>query len=135
MSYSETGVYPGKPLQGQGNIASASSTSVPIVTAHAQHAAIVKGPLLLCQKGTLSRAMRVEIKNGGTTTIIGRIPATGTTQYALFNLMSNTYIPGIEDEMAIRLNPGEILQITPEDTVAAAHDCTALNAWSYEYPN
>lgn len=135
MAYSETPIYPSKMLAGQAQVASGSNTAVPIVTAPASYPAIIRGPVILCQKNTTDRTLQIQIKNGSTVTIIGRVTA-GTVQYATKNLLASAYIVGLDDaNPEIRLNPGEIFQVTPEDSNAAALDITALNAMSFEYPN
>jgi hypothetical protein len=135
VAYSETPIYPGKMLTGQAPVASGSNTAVAIVTAPASYPAIIKGPICCIQKGSTQRVLQIQIKNGATVTMIGRATV-DAAQYTAINLLSSTYIPGIDDtNPEIRLNPGEILQVTPEDSVASAIDITALNAMSYEYPN
>lgn len=136
MAFSETPVYPGKMISGQATLAASSAATTTIFTADATYGAIIRGPLILYEKGTGgARTCRLELKEGSTTTVLKRF-ATSGTQYTSTNIFSSTYIPGLDStDPELRLKPGQTLQITTEDTNNNAVDVSVLNAMSYEYPN
>lgn len=135
MAISETPIFPGKVDNGQATVASGSSTSVAIYTAPASYPVVISGPIIQYLKSAVARTFRLELKDGSTVTVLGRWLTSGT-QYETKNILSSTYIAGMDDDdPKIFLKAGQILQITPEDTNACAVDFTVLNVGTFEYPN
>lgn len=134
MPYSETPIFPGKVDNGQATCPASSAATTVIYTAPASFPAVIKG-IVMYEKGSGgARTCRLELKNGATVTVLKRFDTSGV-QYTSTNLLTSTYIPGLDDDdPKLLLEPGESLQIVTEDTDNNALDVTVFAA-SYEYPN
>lgn len=131
MSWSETPIYPGKPIVTPTNIPGSAASTYTIFTANATYGGVVYAARLFTKTVT-ARTVRLELKDGSTVAILSRF-STGTTQYASFDLVSSTYMPLNSDSVLI-LAPGQTLQIVTEDTNAGTLDASVFGA-SFEYPN
>lgn len=132
MAVSETPIYPGKAKTQLTNIAGGAASSYTILTSDATYAQVVSDLALMTKTTTSRVGVRLEVTDGVTTTILGRLSATGTTQYTAYRL--SNFISLLETDPFLRLKPGQSLQLTTENTEAGTLDCTVLAA-SYEYPN
>lgn len=130
--WSETPIFPGKTLNGQGNVASGSATTTTLFTADSQYGGIITS-LRCVNKSTVARTCRLELKNASTVTILSRFQ-TSTTAYTVLDLMSSTYLPVNDADPRLTLGPSDILQLVTEDTGATALDVTAIGG-TFAYPN
>lgn len=134
MAFSETPIFPGKPDTKPTNIAGGAASSYTIYTANATYGGIVSAIRLVTKTTTARVGVRLELKDGSTTTILGRLATTGTTQYTVYDLLTSTYAPVTDADPRLILKPGQILQITTENTEAGTLDVTVIAA-TFEYPN
>lgn len=134
MAFSETPIFPGKVATTLTNIPASSAASYTIYTADATYGGIVSAIRLVTKTTTARAGVRLELKEGSTVVILGRLATTGTTQYTATELLTSVYAPVNDADPRLILKPGQSLQLTTEGTEAGTLDVAVIAA-SFEYPN
>ena len=124
--WSDSPLFPGKPKNQQANIAASATSTTAIFTADATYGGMVTN-IRLIQKEATQRQLRLELKNGSTTTVLSRFLTPGFA-WGSMELVSSTYMPVSDTDPKLSLAPGDILQIVAEDTVATNLDVSAIGA-------